>query len=403
METNKRTTVGDSKKNVIPYGKQYIDNDDIDAVVEVLKSDFITQGPKVEEFEKAFAKKVNAKYAVAFSTGTSALYASVNSLQLPKNSKILTTPMTFAASTNAIVTNNHIPIFKDIEMETGNVDLTDIGNFISGKNTSAALIVDFAGHPCDIDKLRQLNVPVITDACHSLGSSYKGNLTGSIADMTVFSFHPVKHITTGEGGMVTTNSLKYYERLKKFRSHGIIKDKKQFKNKPIYSDSFPAHYYEMQDLTENYRITDIQCALGISQLAKLDKFVEKRRELADNYYKLFKDLSDFVSLPCEKNYAMHSYHLFFIHIKKKPYGIVRDKLYNFLKNKNIHCQVHYLPVHLHPYYRENFNFKQGDFKVSEEFYEKTLSIPLYYSLTLKEQQTVVKEIKSFFAGGYYAD
>jgi UDP-4-amino-4,6-dideoxy-N-acetyl-beta-L-altrosamine transaminase len=403
MEINKRTVANDNTQDVIPYGRQFIDSDDIKAVVAVLKSDFITQGPKVEEFEVKFAKTVNARYAVAFSTGTSALYAAVNALQLPEKSRILTTPMTFAASTNSIVTNRHIPVFKDIELATGNMNLSYVENFVKNNNIKAALLVDFAGQPCDIDVVKKLNIPVITDACHSLGSLYKEKSTGSIADMTVFSFHPVKHITTGEGGMVTTNSLKYLERLRKFRSHGIIKNKEQFKNKPIYGDSFATHYYEMQELTENYRITDIQCALGISQLSKLNKFVEKRRKLAKNYFKLFEKLSDFVFLPYEKDYVKHSYHLFFIHVKKKPFGIIRDKLYEFLKDKNIHCQVHYLPVHLHPYYRKKFKFKLGDFPVSEEFYEKTLSIPLYYSLTFSQQQTVVKEIQSFFAGGHYAD
>lgn len=403
MVNDKRRTVKYNQQKPITYGKQYIDESDINAVIEVLKSDFLTQGPKVEEFEKKFAKYVGSKYAVVFSTGTSALYAAVNALNLEEKSNILTTPMTFAASVNAIIKNKHYPVFQDIELETGNINLNNIENVIKKNNIKAALIVDFAGLPTDIDKLKNNNIKIITDACHSLGSIYKNKHTGSIADMTVFSFHPVKHITIGEGGMVTTNNKNYYEKLKNFRSHGIVKDKTQFKNPPVYSDDYPSHYYEMHDLSENYRVTDIQCALGISQLEKLPKFLEKRKKIAENYRKLLNPSKNFISFPKENNNSTHAYHLFFIHVNVEPFGITRDKLFNYLKSKNIFCQVHYLPVHLHPFYKEKFNFKKGDFKKAEEFYEKSLSIPIYYSLSNDEQQYVANCINDFFQRRLYAD
>jgi len=403
MENDKRRTTKNNQKHVIPYGKQFIDESDINAVVNVLKSDFITQGPKIEEFEKYFANYVKVKYAVAFSTGTSALYASVSTLNLEPNSNILTTPMTFAASTNAIIINKHNPIFYDIEKETGNLDLSNIQPFISSNNIKAALIVDFAGHPCDIDKLKKEKIPIITDACHSLGSTYKNKKTGSIADLTVFSFHPVKHITTGEGGMVTTNNIEYYHRLINFRSHGIVKEKNKFLNKPVYGDDYPAHYYEMQGLTQNYRITDIQCALGLSQMKKLNLFVTKRKQLANKYRSLLQPSKKHISFCVEKEYCNHSYHLFFIQVNEKPLGETRDKLYNYLKSENILCQVHYLPVHLHPYYKQQFSYKTGDFLESETFYKKTLSLPLYYSLSDNEQIFVAETINNFFKRRMYAD
>lgn len=376
---------------MIPYSRQYIDEDDIKEVIRVLKSDYITQGPKILEFEKALSTYTGSKYCVVYDSGTSALHASYNALRLSKSDEFITSPITFCATVNAGLYVGLKSVFVDIEEDTGNIDIRKIEEKITEK-TKLIVPIHYAGHPVDLEKIRYLadkyKLKVIEDACHALGANYKNTKIGDCkySDITVFSFHPVKHITTGEGGAALTNNDEYYDNLLKFRDHGI--NRKNFINDPDGD-----WYYEMQTLGYNYRMTDIQAALGLSQLKKIDLFVEKRRKRAAFYNNIFADNS-FFDLPTEKDYAKHSYHLYTIRLRDQ-YTTVKSTIFRKLRDNGIGVQVHYIPVYLHPYYR-NMGFKKGLSVSAENFYNKTLSIPIYPSMNSEIQSYVVDKIFTIF-------
>ncbi len=381
------------KERVLPYGRQWIDEEDIKAVVEVLKSDFITQGPKIREFEEKIAKFVGAKYAVVFNSGTSALHAAYFAFGLSSEDEFITSPITFAATANAGLYLRAKPVFCDIERDTGNVNVKLIEEKITS-HTKLIVPVHYAGHPCDMEKIKEIadkyGLFVVEDACHALGAEYKGSKIGSCkySDATVFSFHPVKHITTGEGGVVATNRKDIYEKLLMFRNHGITKDEKKFLNQKEGD-----WYYEMHFLGFNYRMTDIQAALGISQLKKLDKFVKRRREIARIYNKAFKD-NPYFDTPVEKDYAYHSYHLYSIRLKNE-YKNRKKEVFQLLRRKGIGVQVHYIPVYLHPYYQQ-LGYREGECLLSEDFYRKEISLPLYPAMTEEDVDYTIKAVFEVF-------
>ena len=376
---------------MIPYSRQYIDEDDIKEVIKVLKSDYITQGPKILEFEKALSTYTGSKYCVVYNSGTSALHASYYALGLSKSDEFITSPMTFCATVNAGLYIGLKPVFVDIEEDTGNIDTGKIEENITEK-TKLIVPIHYAGHPVDLEKIRYIadkyNLKVIEDACHALGARYKNAKIGNCkySDITVFSFHPVKHITTGEGGAALTNNDEYYDILLKFRDHGI--NRKNFINKPDGD-----WYYEMQSLGYNYRMTDIQAALGLTQLKKIDMFIEKRRKHAAFYNNIFAD-NLFFDLPVEKSYATHSYHLYPVRLNDQ-YANIKSTIFRKLRNNGIGVQVHYIPVYLHPYYR-NIGFKQGLSMVAENFYNKTLSLPIYPSMDDETQKYLIDKLFNIF-------
>ncbi len=377
-------------EKTIPYAKQYLDDDDIKAVVEVLKGDYLTTGPYINQFESEFALKVGAKYAVAVSSGTAALHIAYLAADLKPYDEVITTPMTFAATANAALYVGAQPVFADIDGQTYNIDVKEIESHLTPQ-AKAIVPVHYTGLPCEMGEICDIaklhNLVVIEDACHALGAKYKDTVIGdcTYSDMTVFSFHPVKHITTGEGGMITTNSESLYHKLIKLRSHGITRDSRSFKE-PSHGD----WYYEMQDLGFNYRLTDIQAALGISQLKKLDSFVARRRQIVGQYNQAFKGLP--VELPSEPEGCFNSYHLYVVRVDKKI-KTTRKDLYFKLKEKGIHTQVHYLPVHTMPYYQEHFGYKWGDYPVAEDHYSRVLSLPMYPSMTDDDVDYVINCMK----------
>ena len=369
-----------AKIKIIPYGHQWLDDNDIKEVIKVLKGDWLTQGPKIEEFEKAVAKYCGAKYGVAVSSGTAALHAAYSVAGISSGDEIITTPMTFAATANAAVFCGARPVFVDIRSDTLNINSELIEGLITSK-TKAIIPVDFAGHPCDYEEIfkiaRKHNLLVIEDACHALGAKYKGKKVGSFSDMTILSFHPVKHITTGEGGMVLTDNKIFYEKLKIFRHHGIIKIPEKGK-----------WYYEIENPGYNYRITDFQCAIGISQLKKLDKFIEKRKKIAERYNKAFKNIEKII-IPTEKIYAKSAWHIYPIQIR----GAGRKEVFEKLFKLAVGAQVHYVPLHIQPFYQKRFGYKKGDFPIAEKYYEGAITLPLFPKMTDKEVQYVIDSVK----------
>ncbi len=377
----------------IPYGRQHIDPDDIRAVIKVLKSDFITQGPAVSAFEKKITSCCGVKYAVAVSSGTAALHLACLAIGLSKGDEVVTTPITFLATANSILYSAAKPVFADIDYETVNIDPAEIKKAITSK-TKAVLPVHFAGLPCDMPKIHKIaktnGLKIIEDACHALGAEYKHNgkwiKVGSCkhSDMTVFSFHPVKHITTGEGGAIVTNNREYYERLVGLRSHGVVKPYKKCKK-------IGPWYYEMRSLGFNYRMTDIQAALGVSQMNKLKGFIKRRKEIAEQYKKSFSGIKG-ISFQEEPSWAKSSYHLFVLNIDFKKMGISRKSLMNKLSGKGVGTQVHYIPVYKQPYYKSSLS-ENPLLDNAELYYQKALSIPIFPAMKHSEVSKVAEEIK----------
>lgn len=375
----------------ISYGKQWISEDDIERVAEVLRSDYLTTGPAVQDFEAAFAKYVGAKYAVAVANGTAALHLSAAALGVQAGSEVITTPITFAATSNCILYNSGTPIFTDIT-ERGLIGPFGIEKKIT-ERTQGIIPVHYMGLPCDLEEISKIaeekNLFVIEDACHALGTKYRSSSVGSCkySDLAAFSFHPVKHITTGEGGMITTNNEELGNLLRLLRSHGITGNQSEFK-----TGHAEPWYQEMHHLGYNYRMTDIQAALGLSQLSKVDQFIARRREIAKAYLDLFEDFTDHVEVIPENENEFHSYHLFVIKLTDPR---TRLDLYEFLGERGIHCQVHYIPVYWHPYYRES-GYRDVMLPNTESFYERILSLPMYPALTNEELEHVLSSLKMFF-------
>ena len=380
---------------MIPYGRQSIDRKDIEAVRKVLASDFITQGPAIAKFERAVADTCGAKYAVAVSSGTAALHLAAIVAGLGPGDEAITTPITFLATANCILYTGAKPVFADIDESTVNLDPKSFEQSIS-KRTKAVLPVDFGGLPAAMEEIRRIakrrNLVVIEDASHALGAAYPKGKVGSClySDMTIFSFHPVKHITTGEGGCITTNNQKFYEKLKSLRSHGVYRSEK-------VQEKEGGWYYEMEEVGFNYRITDFQCALGLSQLQKIDSFVAARSARVENYNRAFASLSDHLMLPAQKIEGQkHAWHLYLIRLRDPRGGKKRRRLYDFLKKNGVHAQVHYIPVYRQPYYRQLFDGRKTHCPNAERYYEQALSLPLYPDLREREQKQVIRLVKDFF-------
>lgn len=376
----------------IPYGKQWIDEDDVNAVVQVLNGDLITQGPKIEEFENAICEYTGAKYCVAVSNGTAALHIAVAALKIEKGKEGITSPNSFVATSNCLIYNNLIPIFADIDPLTYNVDPDSILNKITG-DTKIIIPVHFAGQPVDIEQIHYIaksnNCYLIEDAAHAIGSKYSdGSKVGNCkySDMTIFSFHPVKTITTGEGGAVTTNNKELYERLMQLRTHGITKNSEKLLQNP------GPWYYEMQEVGFNYRMTDIQAVLGINQLKKLDRFVTRRKEIVCKYNESFKD-EEWITIPYEKDKLKSAFHLYVLLIDFNKIDKTRGQVMDELKNKQVGTQVHYIPIYSQPYYRKNYVYNTDEFCNMEKYYNSCLSIPLYPLMSDSDVQYVVDSIK----------
>ena len=385
----------------LPYSRQYISDDDIKRVSSVLKSDFITQGPEITNFEKNFAKYVGAKYAVACATGTAALHLSCLALGISKKSKILTSAVTFVASANCAEFVGANVDFVDIDNHTHCISVKDLERKLKQKKIDLVITVHLAGHSSDMEKILKLkkkyNFNLIEDSCHALGGKYKKFRVGSckFSDISTFSFHPVKPITTAEGGMITTNDKNIYEKLILYRTHGIHKNSKKFLNHSLAFDESGEPnrwYYEMSDLGFNYRITDIQAALGDRQLQRIEKITEKMNKVAEFYKKELKNLNG-VKIPYTSKHVYHAYHLFTILIDFKKFNISRNTFMMKLAAKGIGSQVLYIPVFYQPYFQKKYKYKFKNFPNSISYYEKALSIPIFYDIKKSELRFVSKYIK----------
>ena len=380
--------------NPISYGRQHITEEDIQVVVDTLKSDFLTQGPKIAEFEKDFAAYCGCKYASVVSNGTAALHLCAMALDIKPGDKVITTPITFVASANGFRYCGAEIVFCDIHPDTYLMDLDKLEDILKASPTGtykAVVPVDFAGYPVDVERMRVLadkyGFAIVEDACHAPGGSLtdsKGekNIVGNskYADLTVFSFHPVKHIATGEGGAITTNNKELYDKVNLYRTHGITKDP------ALLQENHGGWYYEMQELGYNYRITEFQAALGISQLKRLNWSIERRNEIAKKYDTAFADTP--IRTPFRAENITHAFHLYIIQVEK------RKELYDFLRQNNIFSQVLYIPAHIMPYYKQ-LGWKQGDMPIAEEYYNKCLALPMFPSLTEEEQDWVIAKVKEF--------
>ena len=400
--------------NPIPYGRQNITEEDIEAVVSTLKSDYLTQGPKIAEFEEAFANYVGSKYAVAVSNGTAALHLCAMTLNVKPGDKVITTPITFAASANCVRYCGGEVVFADIDPETYLLDIDKVRQLLENapKGSYKGIIpVDFAGRTVDLEAFRKLaeeyDLWIIEDSCHAPGGFFNDSKNqkqlcgnGNFADLAIFSFHPVKHIASGEGGMITTNNKDLYEKLLQLRTHGIVKDDNKYFNSPAFASGlsesqfsildtqdYPQWYMEMQNLGYNYRITDFQAALGTSQLKRSDDGLVRRREIASNYFEAFKE-KDYIKSQSGV-VTGHAYHLYVLEVED------RLGLYNYLRENKIYAQIHYIPCHLMPYYRD-LGWKEGDLPNAENYYKHCISLPMFPTLSEEEQHFVIEKINSFY-------
>lgn len=364
----------------IPYGRQHIDDDDIKAVAEALRSDFLTTGPRIGEFERAVAEFSDAKYGVAVSNGTAALHAAMFALAVKPGDEVIVPPMTFAATANCVLYMGGTPVFADVDPDTLLIDPARVEAAVTDR-TRAVIGVDYTGQPCDwagLDEVaKRHGLATVADGCHALGATQNGNRVGTLADMTVYSFHPVKHVATGEGGMILTYDAALDERLRNFRNHGITTDART-------REQSGAWFYEMRDLGYNYRMTDIQAALGASQMKKLPGFLDRRREIAARYDQEFAG-TDVRPLAVRPD-AEHAYHLYVVRIPD------RDAVHAKLREDGIFAQVHYIPVHFHPYYREHLGTGEGLCPAAEAAYNEILSLPMYPDLTDGEQTYVIEKV-----------
>ncbi|MDQ0089905.1 UDP-4-amino-4,6-dideoxy-N-acetyl-beta-L-altrosamine transaminase [Paenibacillus anaericanus] len=380
------------RSTLLPYGQQWIDEQDIEAVVKVLRGDFITQGPAIEAFETKVANYVGAKYAVAYTNGTAALHGACFAADIGQGDEVITTPITFLASSNCVLYQGGTPVFADIDINTYNIDLLDIESKIT-ERTKAIIAVDFTGQPVEIDRISMLardrNLVLIQDAAHSLGASYAGRKVGAWADMTMFSFHPVKHITTGEGGVITTDNEQYYRKLLMFRSHGMTRNPKE-----LIRNEGP-WYYEMQELGYNYRMTDMQAALGLSQMDKLDGFVARRREIAALYNESFSSLQGLI-VPKQHSNAESSWHLYVLRWLPEFFNGDRKDIFQALRDENIGVNVHYIPVYLQPYYKE-LGYQPGLCPNAETYYDTVITLPLFPRMKEADMADVITAVKKVYA------
>ena len=377
------------RPNLLPYGRQSIEQEDIDAVAEVLRSDWITTGPKVAEFEEAVADLVGAKHAIAFSSGTAALHGAAFAAGLSEGDEAITTPLTFCATANCVLYMGATPVFADICPDTMNIDPLEVAKRITSR-TKAVLPVDYAGHPADLDEILELadkhGLVVIEDAAHALGGEYKNRRVGQISHMTTFSFHPVKHVTTGEGGMVTTDDPALASRLRMFRSHGIDPEARIREG----AVNGPWHY-EMTELGFNYRLPDIACVLGTSQLKRLPSNIERRREIAGHYATAFANLPGVIA-PQERPEARSAWHIYPIQLQLEILTASRREIFDALRAENIGVNVHYIPVHLHPYYRRMFGYEGGEYPIAEGIYERLITLPMFHGMTDGDVDAVVTAV-----------
>lgn len=371
----------------LPGAQQDVDEDDIRAVVTVLRSKWLTTGPSIEGFEEAVAQFVGARYAVAVSNGTAALHAALYSLGVGPGDEVIVPPITFVATANAVLFMGGTPIFADVAPDTLLLDPAQVEAKLTPK-TKAVIAVDYAGQPCDYDALRHIcerhGIALVADACHALGAQYKRRRVGTLADLTAFSFHPVKHITTGEGGMIVTNREDLATCMRRFRNHGITTDHRQRAAQRTWQ-------YEMEMLGYNYRLTDLQCALGIRQLQKLPQWLTRRQVIAELYDEAFARISGIIPLRRLAN-RLHAYHLYVVQLDDNALQTGRATIFSALQAEGIGVNVHYMPVHLHPYYQQRFGYRRGEFPVAEEAYTRLLSLPLFPTMSNHDVADVVRAV-----------
>jgi len=376
----------------LPYSRQLVEDDDCAAVAEVLKSDWLTTGPLVEEFERRFADFAGARYAVAVSSGTAALHAAMHSLNIKNGDEVIVPTMTFAATVNAVLFCGGMPVFVDSDPDTLLIDPSAIEAAITDR-TKAICAVDYAGQPCDYDAIREIadkhQLPVISDACHALGACYKHRAVGFLANLSTFSFHPVKPMTTGEGGMVTTDDKDLAYSMRRFRNHCLTSEHRERHEQGSWR-------YEVVDLGWNYRLTDFQCALGISQMKKVPLRTLARRKIAERYNNAFNSLDSIIPLKVQQGIS-HAYHLYVVQIDEEKFSVDRSQIFRALTAEGIGVNVHYIPVHLHPFYREKLNTREGMCPNAERAYGRILSLPIFAGMTDEDADDVIKAVEKVYS------